>query len=198
MRQNKEGDKRSHIFDCGNSRCGLFSLFPRERNSIVMSITQDSELIYKYELKIHQYEMERMYEDELFSNAYLSPAHKIVLRAIRQIIRTLRIDDTIPTPIHLTELSNKTAISTAQLKRLIDQLDEWGIITKETIKWKEGKAWKSEMRLKMGGQIKSSPQSITTPRNKPGGDQTCHKCGSKNIEPIAYVCNDCGHYGSYD
>lgn len=163
-----------------------------------MSITHDNELAYRHELKIQQLEMDRIYEEELFANSYLSPAHKIVLLTIRRIIRTLRIDDSVPTVIHLAELSNKTAISIAQLKRLIDQLDKWGIITKETIKWKEGKAWKSEMRLKMGGQIKNSPKSIITSRNKPGGDQTCHKCGSRNIEPVAYICNDCGHYGSYD
>jgi DNA-binding MarR family transcriptional regulator len=181
---------------------GSFS-FATERNfTMSISFTQDQaqleEHAHRLEMKVHQLEMERMYEDELFANAYLSPAHKIVLRAIRQIIRTLMIDDTTPTPIHLTELSNKTAISTAQLKRLIDELDKWGIITKETIKWRDGSKWKSEMKIKMGGQIKSSAKGITTPIKRPGGDQRCHECGSKNIEAMTYRCNDCGHYGSYD
>lgn len=26
----------------------------------------------------------------------------------------------------------------------------------------------------------------------------CYKCGSKNLKPTEYKCNDCGHNGYYD
>jgi hypothetical protein len=169
-----------------------------------ITLTQDQIQLEEYarrlELKVHQLEMERMYENELFANAYLSPAHKIVLRAIRQIIRTLRIDDSTPTPIHLAELVNKTGLSTDQIGRLINELDKWGLITKATRKWREGKIWKAEMTIAMGGQIKSSPGNAITPERNHGGarKQKCHNCGSENVEPVVYHCLDCGHHGPID
>jgi len=150
------------------------------------------------ERTIHRLEMERMEEKELRANDQLSHTHKAIFRTIQEIIRGLQPDDSTFTIIHLAELSNRTAISTSQVKRIIDELYEWGLITKETIKWREGKVWKSEMKIKIGGQAKQRAKDIKTTRKKPGGDQTCHKCGSKNIEPSVYQCKDCGHYGHYN
>jgi len=152
------------------------------------------EELERKEHMIHQLEMDKMYEDELFTNTTLSPSHKIVLRAIRRIIHTLRVEDTIPTAIHLSELANKTGLSESQIRRLTDELNEWGIITKTTRQWKEGKKWISEMKIAIGGKIKSSAKDIITPHKRPGG-QRCHNCGSKNIEMVVYQCLDCGHHG---
>jgi hypothetical protein len=168
-----------------------------------MSISRDNQSVQyddrsytqRLEDHIHELEVERIKEDDLMANSYLSPSHKIVLRTIRRIIQALRIDETTPTIIHLTELVHKTALSEKQLRRVIEDLDRWGLITKETRKWKEGKEWKSEMTIGIGGQVKYSPAEITTSRQKPGGYRRCHNCGSKNIEPVVYKCNDCGHHG---
>jgi uncharacterized membrane protein YvbJ len=121
-----------------------------------------------------------------------------VFLTIRRIIRNLRVDDSIPTIIHLAELINKTALSEAQIKRLINELHNWGLITKETNKLRKGSSWESEMKISIGGKIKNSVKDIVTDHKRPGGDQRCHKCGSKNIEPSVYLCKDCGHYGHYD
>jgi hypothetical protein len=143
--------------------------------------------------------MERIKEDELMGNSYLSPAHKIVLRAIRRIIHALRADESSPTVIHMTELVHKTAISDDQIRRLTDELDQWGLITKKTRKWKEGKKWMSEMTFLIEGQVKFTPKDITTPRKRAGGArQKCHNCGSQNIEAVVYQCLDCGHHGPFD
>jgi predicted RNA-binding Zn-ribbon protein involved in translation (DUF1610 family) len=139
--------------------------------------------------------MEKIKEDDLMANSYLSPSHKIVLRAIRRIIHALRIDETTPTVIHLAELVHKTALSEKQLRRVVEDLSQWGLITKETRKWKEGKEWKSEMTIAIGGLVKHSPTEIITPRQKAGGYRRCHNCGSKNIEAVVYKCLDCGHHG---
>src|SRR5579871_6805089 len=67
---------------------------------------------------IHQLEMEFMYEDELFSNESLSPAHQTVLRTIRRIIKKLRVDESTPTPIRQREIANKTGLSDVQIRRI--------------------------------------------------------------------------------
>jgi transcription initiation factor IIE alpha subunit len=155
----------------------------------------DRSYTQRLEDRIHELEVERIKEDELMASSYMSPAHKVLLRAIRRIIHGLHKDETTPTIIHLRELVSKTGISEVQIRRLIEELDRWGLITKSTKKWKEGKEWKSEMTIAIGGQVKYSPAEIITPRQKAGGYQRCHNCGSKNIEPVVYKCNDCGHHG---
>jgi DNA-binding MarR family transcriptional regulator len=177
----------------------VFSL-SKERTRFAMSIAHDDEQAYRYELKINQYEMERMWWEDLMQNSWLSPGHKIVLYAIRQIIHTLRIDDSVPTTMHLTELANKTGLSKAQIKRLTSELYEWGFITKNTKQRKEGKQWISEMTIGLGGQIRHNPKGLTTPDRNHGGPrkQKCHNCGSENVEPVVYQCLDCGHHGSFD
>jgi len=147
------------------------------------------------EIRIHRLEMDRLEEEDLRANDHLSHTHKAVLRTIQEIVRTLRVDDTTPTTIHLGEISKKTATGERQVRRVIEDLDQWGLITKDTKQWKEGKVWKSEMTIAMGGKAKNPAKSIETVRKKAGGYRRCHNCGSKNIEAIAYQCIDCGHYG---
>lgn len=171
-----------------------------------MSITRDDESVQyddrsytqRLEDRIHVMEMERIYEDELMANSYLSPAHKIVLRAIRQIIHNLQIDESTPTIIHLKQLVHKTALSDRQIARLTDELHQFGAITKETRQWKEGKKWISEMKISLGGIIRYSVKDLKTTHKRPGGAQKCHNCGSANIEAVIYKCRDCGHHGPFD
>jgi DNA-binding HxlR family transcriptional regulator len=100
--------------------------------------------------------------------------------------------------MHLAELSNKTALSKRQIIRLLKELEEWGLITKHTDKQRKGSSWESEMKLSVGGKIKQTVKDIKTTHKRPGGNQRCHNCGSKNIEAVVYKCLDCGHHGPFD
>jgi hypothetical protein len=152
---------------------------------------EDDELAYKYELKINQLELERMWLKDLIANSWLSGDHKILLYTIRQIILDLRYDWTVPVMIYSAELQNKTGLGRGTIVRLTQELHDVGLITKETKgKGKEQRTWYC-----LGGSIHRSTKDIeikAKPRNH--GGMKCRKCGSKNIIVKSYQCLDCGHH----
>jgi hypothetical protein len=161
-----------------------------------MSITQDGEPTYRYEIKINQYEMERIWWEDLMKNEWLSADHKVVLYAIRHIIQNLRYDwdraTCEPVLIYSRELQQKTGLSENTVCRCTKQLHEIGLVNKLTKR--EGKVSKTWYTLH--GKICHSAKNIeimTAGRNHGGLRVACKKCGSGNLEAIAYRCLDCGH-----
>lgn len=157
---------------------------------------------HSLERLLQNYERERVYEDDLFSSTWLTPAHKIVYRAVRRVVRQLRAeDDDTPVIIYMAQLMRMTGLSDDQITRITNELHAWGFIIKDTRKWREGKKWQSEMSFALGELVKIRPASeIVTERKKQGGArvQKCHNCGSENVEPVVYKCLDCGHHGPFD
>jgi hypothetical protein len=153
---------------------------------------EDDELAYKYELKINQLELERMWLKDLITNSWLSGDHKILLYTIRQIILDLRYDWTVPVLIYNAELQNKTGLGKNTIIRLTQELHNVGLITKETRgKGREQRTWYS-----LGGSIQSSAKDIkVNARSRNHGGGRCCECGSENIVvKKTYECLDCGHH----
>jgi hypothetical protein len=162
-----------------------------------MSITRNDELTYRYELKINQLEQDRIWERNLFRNSWMSGDQKIVLLTIREIIRTLRCNDEELVHMHVAEIVSKTGLGDRTIRRILTQLDEYGLITKECRKVRNGSAWTSELWISMKAHAIQDANTIVTPARDHGGHRTkCEKCGSMNTEDIAaYKCLDCGHIG---
>lgn len=153
---------------------------------------------YMYELKIQQYEFERMYLEDLHRNTWLSGDHKMVLWEVRQIIKDLKGYDHLEEPVHIyiAEIERRTGLGNRSVKRLLTQLHEYGFITKEVKKIMKDKEIKNELWISLASHIMTSAKHIVT-EDKGGrkGRQQCTKCGSENIEYTAYRCLDCGHQG---
>jgi DNA-binding MarR family transcriptional regulator len=164
-----------------------------------MSIAHDDEQAYRYELKIQQYELERMYLEDLHRNSWLSGDHKMVLWEVRQIIKRLKGYDHLEEPVHIyiAEIEGRTGLGSATVKRILKQLDEYGLITKQVKKTKVGRSIKNELWISLAAHIVNSAKWIAT-EHKGGrtGRQQCEKCGSDNLEYTAYRCKDCGHTGN--
>jgi hypothetical protein len=146
---------------------------------------------YMYELKINQYEFERMWLEDLHRNSWLSGDHKVLLWEIRQVVKRMRYDLSEPVHIWIMELANRTGLGYSSVKRLTDELNAYGLITKETKgKGKEQRTW-----FNLGGTIRTSAKEIVIPDREHGGirQPRCKKCNSDDLEPIAYKCRGCGH-----
>jgi DNA-binding MarR family transcriptional regulator len=158
-----------------------------------VSVSHDDELAYRYELKINQYELERMWWEDLMQNSWLSGDHKIVLHAIRHIIQSLRYDwdksTCEPVLIWMGELVRRTGLGESTVRRLTEELDQYGLITKKTKRGKEGR---NQCWYTLSGQVKTNPKNITIVDRRHGGARPRCKCGSDNLEPTGYKCLDCG------
>jgi hypothetical protein len=159
--------------------------------------TKEDELAYRYELKIQQYELERMWWENLIENDWLSGNQKLILYAIRHIVRTLRYDWDQPTCepvlIYNAELQHKTGLKKEAIIDATNTLDRVGLITKDT----RGKGKLQRTYYTLSGCIKSV--EVTAPSRNQGGFRVpkCEKCGSDNLESTAYKCKDCGHEGHF-
>jgi predicted transcriptional regulator len=145
----------------------------------------------KYELKINQLELERMWWENLMENDWLSGNQKLVLYAIRHIIRALRYDWDQPTCepvlIYNAELQNKTGLKKEAIIDATNTLDRVGLITKDT----RGKGKANRTYYTLSGCIKSVEVNI--PSRNHGGAR-CSECGSDNIVvKKIHKCLDCGH-----
>jgi DNA-binding MarR family transcriptional regulator len=151
----------------------------------------------RYELKIQQLELERMWWENLMKNDWLSGNQKLILYAIRHIIQTLRYDWGESTCesvlIYNTELMNKTGLSEDIVTKTTKVLDEVGLIEKKTVG--KGKAQRNWYTL--NGSIKHSAENvkIAAPSRNHGGQRTprCERCGCEDLETTAYKCRKCGH-----
>ena len=163
-----------------------------------MSITREDEsVIYRYELKINEYEDELMWANDLFANTTLSGNEKIVMYTIRRIIRRVRYDMSEPVLIYMAEISNKAGLHEQTVMRSTKKLNELGLIIKET----RGKGENQKTWYSIPKEIRISSQSLATKRNRNwGGTRSkCEKCGSENIDIYtAYECRDCGHIHQAD
>jgi DNA-directed RNA polymerase subunit RPC12/RpoP len=162
-----------------------------------MSISYNDEQAYKYELKINQLEMEKLWERELFRNSWLSGDQKIVLLVIREIIHKLRYDDSELVHIHVAEIVNRTGLGDRTVRRIVTQLDEYGLITRECRRKRNGNIWISEMWISMKGHVIRDAKTIVIPARGHGGTRIkCESCGSENTETFTgYKCLDCGNIG---
>jgi hypothetical protein len=161
-----------------------------------MSIAHDDELAYRYELKINEYEFERMYLEDLHRNSGLSGDHKMVLWEVRQIIKKLKGYEHLEEPvlIYIAEIEGRTGLGNATVRRVLKQLHEYGLITKELKRIKVGREIKNELWISLAPHIITSAKWIATEdRGGRKGRQQCEKCGSENLEYVAYRCKDCGH-----
>jgi DNA-binding MarR family transcriptional regulator len=159
-----------------------------------MSIAHDDELAYRYELKINEYEKEIKWQDDLDCDLELSGNHKLVLRQVRKIIKRLRYDLDEPVHIYISEISNRTGLEESTVRRLLTQLAEYGLITKQVKRKRVGSEIRNELWISLAEHIRSNAAIISVPSRNHGGDRRCEKCGSKNIDVLTvYACRDCGH-----
>jgi len=154
------------------------------------------DIVRRYEERINRYEFERMYLEDLHRNSGLSGDHKLVLWEVRQIILTLKGYEHLEESVHIyiSEIERRTGLGNRSVKRLLAQLHEYGLITKEVKKIMKNKEIKNELWISLAPHITTSAKWIAT-EDKGGrkGRQQCAKCGSENLEYTAYRCLDCGH-----
>ena len=154
---------------------------------------------YKYELKINEYEKEIKWQNDLDRDTELSGNHKLVLRQVRQIIKRVRYDLDEPVHIYVSEIVNRTGLGERSVLRLLSELADYGAITKETRRKRQGNEIRNELWISLGQHIRHDATLIHAPKRNHGGNKRCESCGSKNIDVyIAYHCRDCGHIHQAD
>ena len=155
--------------------------------------------IYKYELKISEYEKEIKWQNDLDRDTELSGNHKLVLRQVRQIIRRVRYDLEEPVHIYISEIVNRTGLGDKTVRRLLLELENYGLITKELRPRRVGNEIRNEVWISLAKHIRRDATAISAPSRNHGGDRRCENCGSKNIDIyVAYVCRDCGQIHQAD
>jgi hypothetical protein len=148
------------------------------------------DLELKKDTKAAELEHEFAWLKDLNANQWLSGDQKVVLWEIRCIMRRLRYDLSEPVHIWLSEIENRTGLSSGAIKKITDQLHQFGLITKDTRgKGKGQKTWFS-----IGGTIRQSVKDVVvhSPKHNRGGLR-CPRCQSENIQPTSYKCLDCKH-----
>jgi DNA-binding MarR family transcriptional regulator/ribosomal protein S14 len=157
-----------------------------------MSITHDDELAYRYELKINQYELEMIWLNELLENTTLSGEEKNVLWVIRQIIRKVRYDLSVPVHIWMAEIARRSGLGESTVRKVINRLHNLGLIIKET----RGTGKNKRTWFSIPSEIDQSSKGVVKDRkrNRGGARQRCEECGSENVDVYTlYACRDCGH-----
>jgi DNA-binding transcriptional ArsR family regulator len=159
-----------------------------------LSKDDDNAIAHRYEVKISEHEKEIKWQNDLDRDTELSAAHKLLLRQLRQIIKRIRYDMNEPVHIYVSELVGRTGLGKRSIPRLLSELAEYGLITKETRRKRVGNEVRNELWISLAQHIRTDATLIQAPKRNHGGNKQCEKCGSENVDMyITYICRDCGH-----
>ena len=153
--------------------------------------------------RINDNESERAYTKRMLANDHMEPAHKLVLKAIRDEIRARKVDQQGLTRIDYASIGQKVGLSRQTATRRANELVEWGAFGKFVEKVpsivKGGRTVNKEhVYLSLNTIAVEAPEDIK-PQDEPlythgGKRERCKKCQGTNVRRVHHViCQDCGY-----
>ena len=145
--------------------------------------------------RIRALERQLAWEDELFANPYLSPGHKLTLRATVATVRKAGAAAGTPAKVYIPAIAEKVGLSAKTVGKNLQYLAEAGALVREA-ETDTDESGQRITRIFIGltEQVKQ-PEQIkpAAPRNHGGYREHCPTCGSENlIEEKTVICTDCG------
>jgi DNA-binding MarR family transcriptional regulator len=137
--------------------------------------------------QLAEYEQERLYQQEIFSSSQLAPPQKLVLLALRNIIRATREDQIRQTETLIQQIAQATDLKDAKVTRCLKELAEQGVILREKISDPPGKG-KGEDRIFL--RLREKPDRTLHGRHH----LSCPNCGNEALHiRTTYSCRTCGY-----